>query len=81
MTEQATWVPLPRRRSPKIKISDAMARVDRLANWYETNKPDVKRIAVTAEDYKSFEEAAGKGQVFLTDGVLRYREFVIVRAP
>ena len=81
MTEQATWVPIPRRRSPKIKISDAMARVDKLANWYEANKPEVTRIAVTADDYKSFEESAGKGEVYLTDGVIRYRNFVIVKAP
>lgn len=81
MTDQATWIPLPRRRSPRIKVSDAMSRFDKLANWYEANKPEVTRIAVTGDDYKAFEAEAGKGQVYLTDGVLRYRNFVIVKAP
>jgi hypothetical protein len=77
MTEQNTWIPLPRRRPPKIKIADAIDRFNRLADWYEENKPTVKRIVVSAADYKSFLEAAGKGSVTYTDGVLRYRGFVI----
>ena len=80
MTDQATWIPLPRRRSPKIKIGDAMTRVDRLAEWYEANKPSVKRIAVTPADYDSFKGSVGTNGVSLTDGVLRYRGFVIEAA-
>jgi hypothetical protein len=78
MTEQASWIQLPRRRAPKIKIEDALERANRLADWYEANKPSVKRIAVSPDDYKSFEGAAGQGKVTMTDGVVRYRGFVIV---
>lgn len=59
MSEQATWIPLPRRRPSKVKASDAIERANRLAVWYETNKPEVTRISVTKGDYDAFKEAVG----------------------
>lgn len=81
MSEQMTWVPTPKAKPRMVKVADAMGRVNRLANWYETNKPSVSRIFVTKEDYKSFEEAVNTNGISLDKDGLRYRRYLIVVAP
>ena len=58
MSEQATWVPLPRRRGPKAKLPAVLERANRLIDWYEVHKPEVRRLTCTVTDYDAFEEAA-----------------------
>jgi hypothetical protein len=82
VTEQASWIPLPRRRRVKAaKLPVAIERANRMIDWYEANRPSVNRLAVTPEDYKAFEEGVGQYGIYLaTDGV-KYRSFVIYTAP
>lgn len=80
MSDQATWIPLPRRRASKAKLPDVLQRADRLIDWYEANKPRVKRLAVVAADYVALEESVGTHNVTLTKEGIRYRGFTLYRS-
>lgn len=78
MSEQATWVPLPKKRVQKVRAADALARCERLVNWYEAYKPEVERLLVTQGDYQALEEAAGTHGIAIDSQGLRYRIFRVV---
>lgn len=77
MSEQATWVPLPKRRIKAAKLPSALKGADRLIDWYLGNKPDVRRLAVSVSDYKAFEEHVGHDGILLTKTGIKYRGFEI----
>jgi hypothetical protein len=77
MSEQATWIPLPKGRKSRVKIADALARVNRLAEWYRVNKPAVTRILVTKGDFKSIEESVGTNGITLNEEGMFYRGYRI----
>lgn len=82
MVEQATWVPVGRRRRAKAaKLPDALDRAGKLIDWYEANKPSVQRLAVTPADYKAFEEGVGTHGIYLSETGVKYRNFLIYVAP
>lgn len=75
MSEQSTWVPLPKRRTRAAKLPDALNSANRLIDWYMTNKPRVKRLAVTKSQLLAFKDAAGTNTITYVDGVVKYRGF------
>ena len=77
MAEQAQWVPLPRRRIKAAKLPAAIDNANRLIDWYMQNKPEVRRLAVFAKDYKAFEQGVGTYNITLSKDGIRYRGFLI----
>lgn len=78
MVDQATWVPMPRRKRVKpTKLPVAIERANTMIDWYLLNKPTVRRLAVNAADYKAFEEGVGTYGITLSNTGLKYREFVV----
>lgn len=81
MVEQADWVAMRRRRVKTAKLPDAIDRANKMIDWFEVNKPAVKRLAVTSADYKSFEQGTGTHGIRLTGTGVEYRGFLIYVAP
>lgn len=77
MVEQADWVAIPRRRVKASKLPVALNNADRLIDWYFQNKPEVRRLAVFARDYKAFEQGVGTNSITLSDDGIKYRGFLI----
>ena len=77
MSEQTTWIPLPKARRKKVKVIDAIERVEQLAFWYAQHRPQVQRIWVTPDDYAAFEAATGTRGISLTVNGIYYRGFRI----
>jgi hypothetical protein len=81
MVEQADWVAMRRRPVKTAKLPDAIDRANKLIDWYEINKPTVRRLAVTSSDYKAFEKGTGTHGIHLTTAGVEYRGFLIYVAP
>lgn len=81
MSQQADWVAMRRRPKRTAKLPDALDRANKLIDWYQVNKPEVKRLAVTSADYKAFEQGTGTHGVRITGAGVEYRGFIIYVAP
>lgn len=81
MSEQSTWVPLPKKRTKAAKLPEAIAGADKMIDWYLQNKPGVRRVAVTPGGYKAFEEAVGTHGIVLSADGIKYRGFMIYATP
>jgi len=58
MSEQALmWQKIRRRRRVRTKPADIAANLDRLANFYATNKPGLKSMTISADNAWSLREA------------------------
>jgi hypothetical protein len=69
------------RRAVASKLPEAIQKANRLIDWYEANRPSVKRLAVMPADYRAFEEGVGTYGITLSGDGVSYRGFVIYVAP
>lgn len=81
MSQQASWVSVPKRRVKPAKLPAAIENANRLIDWYQQNKPDVARLAVTAADYKAFAQGVDTYGITKSEEGPRYRGFLIYVAP
>jgi hypothetical protein len=77
MSEQTTWIPLPKAKKKTAKIADAIDRVEPLAAWYRAHKPEVKRIVVSSADYRAFEAAVNTRGISINNAGICFRGFRI----
>lgn len=81
--DQATWVPLPRRRAAKVKLPAVLERANKLVDWYMQNRPEVTRMAVSDADWQALAAALEEGatNLFRDTGGIRYRGMLLYRGP
>ena len=77
MAEQATWVPLPKKRAKVARLPEALAGANRMIDWYLSNKPKVRRLAVTSAQHKAFHAAVGQYGIMEREGRIHYRGFCL----
>lgn len=81
MSEQATWVPIPRARVKPSRPSDAIARMDRLINWCKKFKPESTHVTLFPCDFAAFKNSVGTGGITQTAQGIMYRDFYIRETP
>jgi hypothetical protein len=66
------------REPPLPSLSEVLSRADRLIDWYAANRPTVKRLAVTARDWKVLSRRVdADSPLTMGEGGVLYRDFLL----